>query len=50
MHTFTCALWNEAAWKLLGLKTEELLIHSERFVDSLIEETFVWILVAFVHG
>ena len=28
----------------------EVLIHSERFVDSWIEETFVWILVAFVHG
>ena len=36
----------EANWP----KTEELLIHSERFVDFWIEETFVWILVAFVHG
>ena len=35
----------EANWP-----SEELLIHSERFVDSWIEETFVWILVAFVHG
>ena len=39
-----------SSWKLIGLKTEELLIHSERFVDSWIEETLVWILVAFVHG
>ena len=39
-----------SSWKLIGLKTEELLIHSERFVDSWIEETFVWILVAFFQG
>ena len=32
-----------SSWKLIGLKTEELLIHSERFVDYWIEETFVWI-------
>ena len=38
-----------SSWKLIGLKTEELLIHSVRFVDSWIEETFVWILVAFVQ-
>ena len=31
---------------VIGLKNEELLVHSERFVDSWIEETFI--LVAFV--
>ena len=31
---------------LIGLKNEELLVHSERFVDSWIEETFIWILAA----
>ena len=37
-------------WKLIGLQNEETVIHSERFVDSWIEETFVWILVALAHG
>ena len=31
------------------LKNEEPLIRSDKFVDSWIEETFVWILVTFVH-
>ena len=33
-----------------GLKNEELLVHSERFIDPWIEETFIWILVAFAYG
>ena len=36
--------------KLIGLENEELLVHSDRFVDSWIEEIFSWILAAFVHG
>ena len=36
--------------KLNGLKNEELLVHSERFVDSWVEETFIWILAASVNG
>ena len=45
---FSLLQWS--SWKLVGRKNEELLVHSERFVDSWIEETFIWILVAFAHG
>ena len=50
-----CTLRSEASdpqqlEKLIGLQNEEPLIDSEMFVDSWIEEIFVWILVAFVHG
>ena len=36
----------EANW----VQNEETLIHSERCVQSWIEETFAWILLGFVHG
>ena len=31
---------------LIGLQNDELPFHSERLVNSWIEETFIWILVA----
>ena len=34
------------AKRSIGLKNEELLAHSERFVDYWIKETFIWILAA----
>ena len=44
------SMLRRSLWKLIGLQNEEPLVHSERFVDSWIEEIFVWILVASVHG
>ena len=53
-HRFICALSTDAkaragATKLVGIQNEELLLHGEMFVDSLIEEIFFWILVAFAR-
>ena len=33
-----------------GIKRKELLVQGERFVDSWIKETFIWILAAFVQS
>ena len=35
---------------LSGPKSKEPLVHSERFIGSWIEETFIGILASFVHG
>ena len=32
--------------KLIGLRNEELLVFSEKFLDHWFEETFIWILAA----
>ena len=45
--TFSLLRWK--SWKLITLLNEELLVQGERFVDSWIKETFIWILAAFVH-